>query len=198
MRLRNIKRLIKEEFPEDIRSWIDKLLSTVNLFMEDVYRLHDKNINISDNLDGQVNTINFDGSVIIEGNTLTSSSSITNVLFNAQGATPGQVINGPGIPAGTRVSSVSGTTVNLTNNPTVASTNAKFTVGGSFPIIFRYNRTTRPQIVCIGQILDQSGNLIVNPVTLEWQFNNGSIFINNVTGLKAGQKYLMTVMTLSG
>ena len=198
MRLRNIKRLIKEEFPEEVRGWIERLLSTINLFMEDVYRLHDKNINIVDNIDGQVNTFTFDGSTIIQGDTLTSSSNITNVLFNADGATPGQVIAGPGISPGTRVSSVSGTTVTLTNPPTIASTNANFTVGGSFPIIFRYNRPTRPQIVSVGQISDQSGRLIVKPVTIEWQFINGSIFINNITGLKAGEKYFMTVMSLSG
>lgn len=198
MRLRNIKRLIKEEFPEEVRGWIDRLLSTVNLFMEDVYRLHDKNINIVDNLDGQVNTFTFDGSVVIDGTTLTSSQNITNVLFNADGCTPGQVITGPGIPAGTRVSSVSGTTVTITNTPTIASPRAVFTVGGTFPIIFRYNRTNRPQIVSVGQILNQNGEVITLPVSLNWTFRDGSIFINNITGLKAGNKYFITIMSLSG
>lgn len=198
MRLRSIKRLIREEFPEEVRSWIDKLLSTVNLFMEDVYRLHDKNINITDNLDGQVNSFTFDGSVIIEGNTVTSANSITNVQFNASGAVPGQVISGPGIAAGTRVSSVSGTTINITTTPLTASTNANFTVGGSFPITFRYNRPTKPQIVCVGQIQNQSGEIITNPVMVNWSFVDGSVIINNITGLRAGDKYLITLMTLSG
>lgn len=198
MRLRNIKRLIKEEFPEEVRGWIDKLLSTLNLFMEDVYRLHDKNITITDNIDGQVNNFTFDGSVIVKGDTLTSSSTITNVFFNPEGATVGQTISGRGIPAGTKVNSVSGSTITISNNPTIASNGEIFTVGGTFPIIYRYNRPTRPQIVSVGQISTQSGELIGYPVTVEWEFLNGSVYINNITGLKAGEKYLITLMTLSG
>lgn len=51
-----IKRLMREDYP-DQRSWIERLISPLNTFMETVSAAMDRNLTVSDNLDCQVITV---------------------------------------------------------------------------------------------------------------------------------------------
>ncbi len=49
-KLSTIKRLIMEDFPSDHRKWLGKLITPLNSFLEQVYKVLTKGITIDDNL----------------------------------------------------------------------------------------------------------------------------------------------------
>lgn len=53
MKIQPIKRFILEEFPKDIRSWLDKIFQPLNTFMEQSVALSNNGITIADNLKAQ-------------------------------------------------------------------------------------------------------------------------------------------------
>jgi hypothetical protein len=54
MKISSNKRFVTEEFPEAIRSWIGKLISPLNSFIEQVYQTLSKNMTLADNLKAQL------------------------------------------------------------------------------------------------------------------------------------------------
>lgn len=54
MKISNNKRYVVEEFPEAVRAWIDKLISPLNSFIEQVYQALSKNITLADNIKAKV------------------------------------------------------------------------------------------------------------------------------------------------
>lgn len=55
-RLTNLKRLLKEDFPEDDQEFVDKLAAALNPFLEQINQAFNKNINF-DNLSRELITI---------------------------------------------------------------------------------------------------------------------------------------------
>jgi hypothetical protein len=56
----SFRRILRERFPTDLE-WMDALLSPLNKFMEDVTLALQKRLTIADNLDGEVKTIEVNG-----------------------------------------------------------------------------------------------------------------------------------------
>lgn len=78
--------------------------------------------------------------------------------------------------------------------------------GGSFPVKFRYSLFDRlgatapqPAAVIVGKVVENKSNpaVITSAVTLDWSYDSGTITINNMTGLTAGQAYLVNLLVLS-
>lgn len=57
--LPDFRRLNKEDF-EDAPNWVDKLLTSLNAFMESTYNILNKNISLTDNLNFQVYKTSFE------------------------------------------------------------------------------------------------------------------------------------------
>lgn len=53
-----IKRLVREDF-KDQKDWIDKLIQPINQFFESVTTGLSKGLTLSDNVDAQIQTVNF-------------------------------------------------------------------------------------------------------------------------------------------
>ena len=51
------KRIIVEDYPKENRSLVERLSGSINLFMDDVYRVISKNLNTYDNLNRELRTI---------------------------------------------------------------------------------------------------------------------------------------------
>jgi len=56
-KINSTKRIILEEFPSEVRSWLKKLVEPLNKFLEQVYYALVNGITIKDNLKAQVNNI---------------------------------------------------------------------------------------------------------------------------------------------
>ena len=57
MKLSTIKKIIVEDFPQDLRGWLPKLATPLNSFLEQVYKVLAKGITISDNLKAEKTTL---------------------------------------------------------------------------------------------------------------------------------------------
>lgn len=60
-----IQRLVVEDF-QDQKTWIGRLLQPLNQFFESVYSALNKNLTIADNISGDVQTIELDGTFPIK------------------------------------------------------------------------------------------------------------------------------------
>lgn len=54
MKIQPIKRFILEEFPKEVRSWLDKMFQPLNTFMEQTVALSNNGITVQENLKAQV------------------------------------------------------------------------------------------------------------------------------------------------
>lgn len=86
----------------------------------------------------------------------------------------------------------------LVVNQTVSTT--------TFPLKFRYSlydkfgtAAPQPRAVIIGKISEKSSNpsVITSATTVDWSYANGTISINNITGLTPGVNYLVNFVILS-
>lgn len=55
-KINSTKKVVIEEFPEDVRGWMRKLLDPLNRFLEQAYFALVKGLTIGDNLKAQVNS----------------------------------------------------------------------------------------------------------------------------------------------
>lgn len=59
-KINSTKRIIVEEFPVEVRSWLKKLIEPLNRFLEQVYYALVNGLTVKDNLKAQVNTVTLD------------------------------------------------------------------------------------------------------------------------------------------
>lgn len=57
MKLSTIKKIVLEDFPQDLRSWLPKLATPLNSFLDQVYKVLAKGITIADNLKAEKTTL---------------------------------------------------------------------------------------------------------------------------------------------
>lgn len=70
--------------------------------------------------------------------------------------------------------------------------------GSAFP--FTYTAKIRPVAVWIGSAVEvaASPSPITSALYADWEYVNGSVRINNITGLTAGKKYRITLISIAG
>jgi hypothetical protein len=205
MKPRYIKRIIKDDFPQEVRTWIDTLLYPLNASIEQNSQILQKNISLIDNLAAEVRTLQIVGSSLITGNSTEGSNIITDSVYYQAvidgvnyGVQPGQPVAGLGLPPGTTVVSVSGSTITLSQNSNITQKNAKYQAGGFFPLRLSYNLSFRPTSVFVSNIADLQGNptYISEGVTPQWRIEGRDIVIDGISGLEAGRSYNITFVIL--
>jgi hypothetical protein len=194
--LPQIKRLLVEDFP-DQQEWIGKLLIVLNDFMQATSNALDKNLTITDNFNQQVKTLTIVGNSSIQGTLTATANTITNCT-STLGMTAGMVIKGVGIPDGTTISSISGATITISANATVSSVGTPIIVGNNFPITFQSTLTTKVIGILPVNVFDTGSNPLVmsQPVYADWEQNNNTIIINNLSGLVVGTQYQVTFVVI--
>jgi hypothetical protein len=61
-KINSTKRIIIEEFPVEVRSWLKKLIEPLNRFLEQVYFALVNGLTVRENLKAQVNTLTLEAS----------------------------------------------------------------------------------------------------------------------------------------
>lgn len=205
MKPRYIKRIIKDDFPDDVKPWIDTLLYPLNSSIEQTSQILQKNISLIDNLAAEVRTLQIVGSSSITGNITQGSNVITNALYYQAtidgvnyGVHPGIAVNGLGLPPGTTITSVAGSTITLSQNSSISQTGAKYLAGGFFPLRISFNLSFRPNSVFISNVTDLQGNptYITEGVTPQWRLEGNEIVVDGISGLQAGRTYNITFVIL--
>lgn len=70
----------------------------------------------------------------------------------------------------------------------------------TYPITFQNTMRVSPQGVIILKLEENVSNpsTVTSAVTLDWSFSEGSIKINNITGLDAAKTYSLRVLVIGG
>lgn len=205
MKPRYIKRIIKEDFPEEVQEWIDTLLYPLNAQIEQTNLILEKNITLNDNIVAAFKTITIEGASVIRADTTAASNILSNVVYyqgnidgKICGLQEGQKIQGVGIVPGTTVQTVSGSTVTLSQAVQYTQKGAEFLCGGLFPFTFQHGLTVRPEIVLLVKTEDTASIKppLISGVTAQWELLGSSVVISSVTGLTAGRQYKLTFLVL--
>lgn len=191
----SVRRLLVEDFPAEQQEWIGDLLQVLNQFMDQTSNALSSNVTLKENSLAVVREIDFKGNATITGNITSGSNSMTNVNSTYSLAV-NQPIAGPGIPSNTKISAIAGSTITLSQNATSTIVGVPTIVGNNFPVNFLYTLPTRPISLRIGQIYENTDNplVIALPTSVDWEYLNGQIIINHITGLRADVKYRATII----
>lgn len=205
MKPRYIKRIIRSDFPEEVQNWIDTLLYPLNSSIEQTNQILEKNVSLIDNIAADVRTFQVVGSSCISGNIIAGTNQITNssyynavidgVTYGIQANLP---INGLGLPPGTTITSVSGSTITLSQISSITQSGAKFLAGGYYPLNIQHSLTFRPVSVFISNVTDLQGNptYIAEGITPQWRLDGQNVLIDGISGLQAGRTYNITFVIL--
>lgn len=186
----SIRRLLVEDFPKEQRQWIGSLLQILNQFMEETGFVLSKNVSFAENVLVDIKDLTFKGNVNIKGDITSGSNTILNISSNYD-LKSGVAISGDGIPTNTRILSVSGSTLTITNNATKTIIGVPLLIGNNYPLFFRYTLSSTPLSI---QILDISENVsnsqfISESPHIDWDYDGNQIRINNITGLRLDVEY---------
>jgi hypothetical protein len=210
LKLSGIKRIIKEDFPNEVQKWIDKLLLPFNNAISQFTYALTNQLTISENHLGSLKVLELSGASLITGDITAGSTQVIRATFftdsidQQYGVQVNQAVTGPGISPGTVISSIntlgSGIGVITLSRPaTLTRYGVNLLAGGDFPFIFQNPINVKPQIVFLAKIQETSAN----PVTLahapvvQWYTDGTSITIQNITGLEAGRRYTVTLVVLA-
>lgn len=72
--------------------------------------------------------------------------------------------------------------------------------GSAFPIYYTSSLAGRPVALWVGNAVERAANPspITSAVYVDWEFINGQIKINNISGLSASKKYRITLISIAG
>lgn len=205
MKPRYTKRIRKDDFPTDVQKWIDILLYPLNAGISETSQILEKNISLYDNIAAEVKTLRIDGCSKITADSVIGSNTVTNAVYYSAtidgityGPSAGQSFWGFGFPPGTTISSVSGSTIVLSQTSSITQSNANYLCGGFFPLTIAQTLSFRPSSVIISNITDLQGNptYIAEGVTPQWRFDRNNIIIDGISGLQAGRAYNITFIIL--
>lgn len=205
MKPRYIKRINKQDFPPEVQQWIDTLLYPLNASIEQNGQILQKNISLSDNIAAETRPLQVVGCSEIKADTTSGSSELINATYYQAtidgvnyGVQVGQKVSGLGIPPGTTILSVSGSSITLSSPCTVTQKQAGILSGGFFPLRIAYTLEFRPSSVIISSVADINGNptFISSGVTPQWRIEGREIVIDGISGLQAGRTYNITFVIL--
>lgn len=205
MKPRSIKRINKQDFPPEVQAWIDILLYPLNASVEQTNIILSKNISLSDNIAAEVRVLRIEGCSEITASTTSGSNTLINASYYQStidgvnyGAQVGQAIWGLGIPPGTLITSVSGSSITMSQACTITQTNAGLLCGGFFPLRIAFTIDFRPSSVFISSVTDINGNptYISSGVTPQWRLDGNEVVIDGISGLQAGRSYNITFVLL--
>lgn len=130
----SVKRIYKEQFPNDVQKWIDQLLYPLNNALSQFVFAFNNNITLSDNLIAATKSFTLTGTSIITGDTTTGSNTIQNAEYYQYTPTNGTnygvqnnlIVQGIGITSGTTISNIYDMVFSTTATiPTVTSSSPK-------------------------------------------------------------------------
>ena len=74
------------------------------------------------------------------------------------------------------------------------------TATNMYPIYFKCKFSTRAVAMWVGNAVEIAGSpaVITNPVYIDWEYVNGQVKINNISGLTVGKRYRLTLVVSYG